>query len=278
MSNIGKDTRLHRLFDVRTKRIVISPLDDALLAGPEGGLRDAHEMVRQIVAGGSDAIMAFPGLFRRCHKEMACISGILNVTASTTRSQHTRKVLISSVEEAVSLGLDGVAVHVNISSAYEPEMLKILGDVSRECERLGMPLMGIMYPRTEGDGADENYNELLRDQPKKYAELVRHAARVGVEAGADLIKTQFTGDAESFSTVVESCVGVPVVTVGGPKIEAAKALSNAYEAIRGGAAGVSFGRNVFNRKDSSKFIRALRQIVHENSTVEEALHFLDISS
>lgn len=277
MSNIGKVTRLYRMLNAGKNRIIISPLDDALLAGPEGGLRDAHEKVRQIVAGGTDAIMGFPGLFRRCHKEMAGISGILNVTASTTRSQHTRKVLMSSVEEAVSLGVDGVGVHVNISSTYEPEMLRILGEVSRECERLGMPLMGIMYPRTEHDGADENYYDLLREQPDKYAELVRHAARVGVEAGADLIKTQFTGSAESFSTVVESCLGIPVVIAGGPKIEATKALRNAYEAIRGGAAGVSFGRNVFNRKDSSKFIQALRLIVHENATVEVALHSFDIS-
>jgi DhnA family fructose-bisphosphate aldolase class Ia len=77
--------------------------------------------------------------------------------------------------------------------------------------------------------------------------------------------------------VVESCAGIPVVIAGGPKIEPLKALINAHEAILGGAAGVSFGRNVINRKDTTKFLQALRLIVHENVTAEVALHSYDIS-
>lgn len=277
MSSIGKTIRISRMFDPKTQRIVITPLDDALLAGPEGGLRNTKIKVEQIVAGGANAIMGFRGLFERHHTAMGKICGILNLTASTTRNKHTRKVLVSTVEDAVKLGMDGVGVHVNISSEYETEMLKNLGEVSRECERMGMPLMGIMYPRSERDGADYNYYDWLESQPEKYAEIVRHAVRVGVELGVDLIKTQFTGSVETFQSVIECSSGVPIVIAGGPKVAVVKMLNNAYQAIRAGGAGISFGRNVFNRDDSAKYIKALCKIVHEASTVEQAMQEANIS-
>jgi DhnA family fructose-bisphosphate aldolase class Ia len=270
MLSVGKVIRLSRIFDQETKRTVIVPLDDALIEGPEGGLRNEGKKIKQVVAGGANAIMAFRGLFERHYTEILHISGLMNVTASTTLSKHTRKVLIGRVEEAVRLGMDGIAVHVNISSDYESEMLRILSEVSRECDMLGMPLMAQMYPRREGSGADYNYYDLKKEQPEKYAELVRHAARVGVELGADIIKTQFTGDSETFHTVVESCYEVPVVIAGGPMVSAEEMLTNAYLAIQAGAAGICFGRNVFHRENSQLFVSVLRKIVHERCSLEEA--------
>jgi DhnA family fructose-bisphosphate aldolase class Ia len=278
MANIGTVIRMSRLFDSRTRKIVITPLDDALLAGPEGGLRNTKIKVGQIISGGANAIMGFRGFFERHNEDMKGVCGILNLTASTTRSKHTRKVLVSTVEDAVRLGMDGVGVHVNISSEFETEMLKILGEVSRECERMGMPLMGIMYPRSERDNSDYNYYDWLEHDPEKYAEIVRHAVRVGVELGADFIKTQFTGSVETFQTVIECSSEIPIVIAGGPKVSVVKMLTNAYQAIQAGGAGVSFGRNVFNRDDSSKYIRALRKIVHENATVEEAIQSTNIKA
>jgi DhnA family fructose-bisphosphate aldolase class Ia len=218
--------------------------------------------------------MGFKGLFQKNDHEILHTSGILNLTASTTKSKHTRKVLISHVEDAVRLGMDAVAVHVNIGSEYETEMLKILGDISNECDLLAMPLMALMYPRTEHNGVDYNYEDLKKDQPEKYAEIVRHTARVGVELGADIIKTQFTGDPETFHTVIESCYDVPIVTAGGPLVLADKMLENACYAIQAGASGVCFGRNVFNRRNSTPYVRALRKIVHDGCTLDDAKQFL----
>jgi class I fructose-bisphosphate aldolase len=48
-------------------------------------------------------------------------------------------------------------------------------------------------------------------------------------------------------------------------------FTNAYGAMQAGASGISFGRNVFNRQQSDIYISALRKIVHEQATVEEAL-------
>jgi len=195
----------------------------------------------------------------------------MNLTASTSRSQHTRKTQVGTVHQAAQLGLHAVAVHVNISSKYEADMLSILGSVSQACESYGMPLLAIMYPRSEADTGDNNFDELQRSDRKRYAELVAHSARVGVDLGADLIKTKYTGDPDSFHLVVEACRPVPVVVAGGPALSPKAMLKMAHEVICAGGAGVSFGRNVFSRDDPKPFIAGLKAIVHEDATLAEAL-------
>ena len=103
---------------------------------------------------------------------------------------------------------------------------------------LGMPLMGIMYPRSEKGNLDNNYEDLKLDEPEEYAALVRHFARVGVDLGADLIKAQFTGSASTFRSVIESCGAVPVIIAGWPLIEKDDvAPTNARPAVEAGGGG-----------------------------------------
>ena len=101
--------------------------------------------------------------------------------------------------------------------------------------------------------------------------MVAHCARVGVELGADIVKVPYTGDMESFSDVVSSCC-VPVVIAGGERMESTRdVLQMVHDAIKAGGAGISMGRNVFQHPNRIQLVRALRAIVHENATVEEAL-------
>ncbi len=102
-----------------------------------------------------------------------------------------------SVQEAVRLGADAVSVHVNVGAEDEDKMLYTLGRVADECDIYGMPLLAMMYPR-----GPKIQNE---HDPK----AVAHAARIGAELGADIIKTNYTGDVDSFKAVVECCP-VPV--------------------------------------------------------------------
>lgn len=261
----GKLRRMSRLIRPETGRILLAPFDDSLLAGPEKGLRDLEDTVRTVVSGGVDSLLGFSSIFQFNEWLPPRVGLVLNLTASTTRNDHTRKTLISSVERAVSMGADCVAVHVNISSRYETEMLKAMGTVAEQCERLGMPLMGIMYPRKEADNQDDNYSNLREENVDAYAELVRHAVRVGVEFGADIIKTQYTGDRESFSTVVQSAARVPIVIAGGPIEPYDLALRKAKSAVLAGAAGISFGRNIYQRKNMEEmaaFVEDLVKVVH----------------
>jgi len=266
---VGKTKRLYRIFNSSKPGIILAPLDDSLLAGPDGGLCDLEGKVVEIAAGRPNAIIAFPGLLEHYGEVLKDVPTIVNLTASTTVGLHTRKVQITDVEEAGRLGADAVAVHVNLTSRFEHEMLSILGQVSRRCSHLGMPLLAIMYPRREGSNGDDNFDDLRNSEPKKYAKLVSHAVRVGVELGADLIKTQYTGSAETFAEVVAAACKVPVFIAGGPLIKARLALIRAAEAVSAGASGVSFGRNVFNRHSNS-MLTSLRLVLN-GSCVDTAM-------
>ena len=69
-----------------------------------------------------------------------------------------------------------------------------------------MPLLAMMYMR--GPKVKNGYD----------VSVVKHAARVGAELGADIVKVPYTGSPESFREVVEGCF-VPVVIAGGEKME-----------------------------------------------------------
>ncbi|MFI5938320.1 fructose-bisphosphate aldolase [Actinoplanes sp. NPDC051494] len=260
MSATGKRVRLARMF--RRGRLVMIPFDDDLINGPFEGLIDPLGRIRE-TAGHADAILGYRRLSELCAREGVTVPFVRNLSGSTVHRDHTRKVLVGTVEAALRDGCDAVAVHVNISSAFESSMLGALGVIGEECDRSGMPLVAIMYPRREENGRDDNYLELRKQDNPAYVRLVRHCVRVGVELGADLVKTQYTGDLEGFASVVDAAMGVPVIIAGGPKVSVEDALDNAHGAIRAGAAGVCFGRNSYNRTDPARFVRSLSAVVHD---------------
>jgi fructose-bisphosphate aldolase / 2-amino-3,7-dideoxy-D-threo-hept-6-ulosonate synthase len=129
-------------------------------------------------------------------------------------------------------------------------MIHDLGSVAKECTEYGMPLLAMMYPRGP---------EIKPEQQYKY---VKHVARLGAELGADLIKTLYTGDKESFTEVVRGCP-VPIVIAGGPKVGSEEELFQMVEdSMECGARGVSIGRNIFQADDRVDITRKMCKIVH----------------
>ena len=67
------------------------------------------------------------------------------------------------------------------------------------------------------DGTEAyNVNHLFGIFSTFDVDAVKHAARIGAELGADIIKTNYTGSPDTFKEVVNGCP-VPVVMAGGPK-------------------------------------------------------------
>jgi class I fructose-bisphosphate aldolase len=124
-------------------------------------------------------------------------------------------------------------------------------------------VVGNVYPRTEHAGKDYNYEDLKKENEAEYTKLVCHCVRIAFELGADIIKTQFTGSAESFSKVVEAANGTPVLIAGGKMKDENELYAMVSDSIKAGGAGVSIGRNVFNREDSLEVIERLRKIVFD---------------
>jgi len=140
----------------------------------------------------------------------------------------------------------------------DPEMLETLGIVSRECREYGMPLIAMMYPR--GQNIKNEYE----------VGVVKIVARVAAELGADLVKTNWPGDPDSFKQVVDGCM-VPVIIAGGEKTGIKGILEITKESIDVGGAGVAYGRNVFQAENPTSVVKALCLIVHENYDVNEAI-------
>jgi len=149
---IGKSIRMERIMNRENGKSIIVPMDHGLTVGPIKGIADnLGDMVNKIAIGGANAVLGHIGIPLYAHRGYGPDIGlILHLSGSTSLSPVTNyKVLVNTVLEAVKLGADGVSLHINIGTNSDPEMLEILGKVSRECRELGMPLVAMMYPRGE---------------------------------------------------------------------------------------------------------------------------------
>ncbi|MDG6941310.1 MAG: class I fructose-bisphosphate aldolase family protein [Nitrososphaerota archaeon] len=256
----GKAFRVSRIVD-RGKMLCV-PMDHSFTSGPIRGLEEPESMVKMVTEGGATAFLAHKGVLRAL-KEAPSIGMILHLSANTAFGPApNRKVLVASVGEGVRLGADAVSVHINIGAKEEPEMLVQLGTVADECDNLQVPLIAMMYPRGEGIKNP--------DDP----DTIAHVARIGAEAGADIVKTVYTGSVETFRDLVRKCPA-PVVLAGGSKADSDRALLEmAYSVMKAGAMGVTFGRNVFGHGDPIGIVRALRRVVVEGHSVDSAMEAL----
>lgn len=257
----GRDIRLARILN--EGKMLCIPMDHGISNGPIKGLEDIHSVIYECSSAGLTCVLVNKGIIKSMPRPPN-IGLIAHFSASTSIGPApNRKMLIGSVEEAIRLGADAVSLHINIGSKEEPEMLQKLGIISDKCDEWSVPLVAMMYPRGE--------NIKNPHDP----EIVAHAARVGAEAGADVVKTVYTGDPASFRRVVRGCP-VPIVIAGGPKANTDREILEMCEgAMMAGAKGVTFGRNIFQHKNPPTIVRALYKIIIEKRNVREAMKELD---
>ncbi len=259
--NIGKKIRIKRLFNKKSGKTVIVPMDHGVSMGPIPGLENIDNTVNMVIRGGANAAVVHKGVVMSTNRtEDTDIGLIIHLSASTSLNPDPNtKMSVCDVEEALALGADAVSVHVNVGADSESYMLESLGKTARECNRWGIPLLAMMYPR--GMAVEEN------------VESIKLAARVGSELGADLIKCPYTGSRESFEEVVRGCL-VPVVIAGGSKLSDEETLKMIEGAMKAGAAGLSMGRNAFQHKNPELFVKVACDMVHNSLSAYEALKIL----
>jgi len=259
----GKQIRMERIMDRNTGKTIIVPMDHGVTAGPMPGLIDMGKTVDLVAGGGANAVLGHMGLALYGHRQGGRDVGlILHLSASTSLGPDpNEKVIVNTVTNALKMGADAVSVHINIGADSEARMLEDLGRIGVECMEWGMPLLAMMYPR----GAK------IADEKDVVAVCL--AARAGAELGADIIKTVYTGDPDSFREVTRGCP-VPVVVAGGSKTDDLSTLQLIEGAMEGGAAGISIGRNAFQHPHPDLFIRAAAAIVHGGRSADEALEMV----
>ncbi len=263
MSLIGKWVRSRRLFNPSTGKTLLVAMDHAQSRGPIRGITKPVESVKKVIAGGVNGILTTYGMMHACYKEFTKgLSLILRIDGGQTLVAGTpilHRVLVKSVKDAVKLGADGVGIMGFIGSDKDNESLKQVGEIASQCEEYGLILMVEAIPII-GSKFKDPYS----------TKAVKQAARMCAELGADLIKTYYTGTPESFKEVTEGCY-VPTVLLGGKKMENERqVLEVARGGLDGGAAGICFGRNIWQHENPTGLVKALSKIVHDNASIEEA--------
>ncbi len=257
----GKRLRMRRFN--RHGGAVIIPLDHALFSEPPPALADMRELVRLIADTEADGILVTPGLLEHVAPVLGDLGVILRVDGTHTRlGQHLERTeMITTAESALALGAEMVVVNAFVGVDNEDFHLKKLGALATECRRLGLLCMGEMIPSTI-----LNFH-FAKEKKSAPLEAVNRdiwlAARLGAEIGADVIKTQYTGDPEGFRQLIKG-TPVPVWIAGGPveKKDDAAFMAMVAEAVGAGAEGVVIGRNVWQREAPRKAIAELCRLVH----------------
>ena len=265
MSYLGKQVRLNRILNSRTGRIVSIALDHAVGWGVIEGIERIQETLDLMVQAGPDAITIQKGIAERCMPRWAGRQPFILKCTSFAPFYPTYDGYTGAVEEAVRLGADAIAVGVTLGGREQPELLKQLALFTQRAAEYGMPVVAHAYPKGELVPSAERYSY----------KHVAYAARAAAELGVDIVKTFYTGDPESYRKVIEACPAMVVVS-GGPKLDRIEDVFRmTRDAIDAGAAGVTYGRNVWQRQDAVQVIAALKAIIHDGASVEQAMEIVN---
>ena len=256
MTTTGIQARLERIGTDGT--YVIVPMDHGITMGAVKGLKDIESTIDGVTRGGADAVLTQKGIAPRVHENKNGKGYIVHLNASTTIGPDEQdKRMTGTVEEAIRAGADAVSFHINVGSTYEPDQITRLAEVTETATRFGMPVLAMAYARGPGvDSADP--------------EALGHAVRLAEELGADVVKTGYSGDAESFQHVVES-TRLPVVIAGGSRGTDRETVEMVRGVMDAGGAGVSMGRSIFQHDDPEAIARAVAGVVHDDLEADEAL-------
>jgi 2-amino-4,5-dihydroxy-6-oxo-7-(phosphooxy)heptanoate synthase len=248
----GRSIRLRRLFRGGGRRLFVVPLDHSVSDGPVVRGGQLGRLLGQVCDNGADAVVLPKGSVRHLRPHWFTTTSLLVHLSAGTRlaPDPDFKYLVAGVEEALRIGADGVSVHVNLGSDQEAAQIRDLASVGEACDRWNVPLLAMVYPR----------GPKIVD-PRSPA-LVAHAVTIAADLGADIVKTVFPGSVDALDEITRGCP-IPVLIAGGPiNTDTDGLLANVEDAMRGGAAGVAIGRNIFASADPAATTRRVSKIVH----------------
>jgi DhnA family fructose-bisphosphate aldolase class Ia len=262
--NPGKALRLSSIFRKADGRAVIVAIDHGGIAGPIQGILKPAPLVRACLEGGADAILTTRGFVKASIAEWGrSMSLILRLTGGfTTLGGRFEEEMISSPETALAYGASGAAVTVKFGHQREGEFTRQASLTADACERWALPLM-IEAMAARG-----------KDLKSSDPEGIKLASRAAQEIGADIVKTYYTGDPDSFRQVVEGCPA-PIVVLGGERMNTVEELFAAVEgSLQAGAAGVAIGRNIWQHPNPRAMVEAMVGVVHEGWSAKQAVAHL----
>ena len=268
MAMLGKEVRMSRLVNPKSNKMMAITVDHAISRGiaPMTGIQDIQGAIDKIVAGRPDAMTMTGPIAERCLGKHAGKVSLLCKISSYSPVSPTQDAVFGTVDSAIALGADAVSMGCMTLGDFQNEQFEAIGKVAQECRLKGMPLIGHVYPKGESVPVDK----------RTAWENIAYCVRSACELGMDIVKTTYTGDPESMAKAI-SCVpsSFRVVIQGG---DACKTLDDylnmTYDAMQCGVGGVTMGRFVWDYKDVTALVIALRYIIHEGYTPKQAKELL----
>ena len=253
----GLKNRLSRIFSQKSGKTVMLAVDHGYFQGPTTGLKRPRETINPLLPF-CDSLFVTRGVLRNCINPTANTPIFLRVSGGpSVLGELPNEDITTSMKEALRLNAVGVGISIFVGEKNEDRTISNLGKLVNEAEEFGMPVLAITAVG----------KEMERD-----ARYLGLACRIAAEIGAHMVKTYYCK--EDFDKVVEGCP-VPIVIAGGKKIPEKEALEMSYNAISKGAAGVDMGRNIFQSENPVAMIQAVRAVVHENYTSDEAFELFN---
>ena len=247
----GLANRMNRIFKPATGRTVMLAVDHGYFQGPTTGLEEPGKTLAPLLPH-ADSLMLTRGVLRTGVPPATDLPIVLRVSGGTSiLKELSAEGLTVAMEDALRLNACAVTLSIFVGAEGERKTLLNLARLVDEGERYGVPVLAVTAVG----------REMVRD-----ARYLGLACRIAAELGARMVKTYYC---EGFEEVVRS-TPVPVVIAGGKKTPERDALTLAWNAVRAGARGVDMGRNIFQSDSPAGMIRAVRAVVQENASVEQA--------
>ena len=253
--------RLKHIFKPDGRAFIVA-FDHGMIDGPAKGMEQPAGILRAIAEGGADAILTTYGTAEKFAEEIEPLGLIMRLDGGGTKlGKMGPGSLFYSVEDALRIGADAVAVSAFPGAPEEEDSLRTLAMIIGEAHDWGLPVMGEMVP-----GGFDSPDHM------RTAESIAIAARVGAELGADWVKIPY---AEGFDAVTSTCY-VPAVILGGAKKGSEREmLEKIRTALDVGAKGVAIGRNIFQADNPKAMVAAIAALIHDNVSIDEAMEVLN---
>ncbi|MGA4506947.1 class I fructose-bisphosphate aldolase [Propionibacteriaceae bacterium G1746] len=256
----GTQIRLQQLFNAESGRSFITAFDHGQSLPMPATSGHPITLLEKIIAGGPEGVLVNPGILRQSAHLFARRGAPVPVLRADwcfldekdKNELGERYRVLTSPAEALALGAGAICMYL----IYRPtdggmfaDNVNAVAKAAQEARRVGIPLIveGTLWG--------------LRNEDRKDPESLATVNRIAAEMGADAIKTEYT-DADTMPRIIETVGDIPVLTLGGAKGDEQAVRDAASGAIKAGAKGLIFGRNVWNTDDVVATTKALTAITH----------------
>ena len=253
----GMANRFSKIIRPKNGRCVMLAVDHGYFLGPTEKLEVPQKVIEPLLPH-VDSIMLTRGVLRTSLPPISDVPIVLRVSGATSiiGDDLSNETITTSFEDALRLNVSCLALSIFVGSKYEHQTLANLASLVDSGERYGIPILAVTAVG----------KEMVRD-----ARYLGLACRIAGELGAHVVKTYYC---ENFEKVIEGCP-VPVIIAGGKKLAKDKdVLKLTFNAINEGASGVDMGRNIWQSDYPVAMIKAVRAIVHDGFTIQEASDLL----